>query len=186
MAGGLNIRIQSCRVASGFDQRGQGEGGGSLTDRLGKLPPDIFESPCRGLAMKAKGTGAREMRRESMLEPNPSSCWICGSQRARGTPTRQAGERPALQIPPRDGRSKAMIVADRSNRAPCNFRFRCTKAPLDAAVESEGPVVVPFRALADFRLPVNNGNSATVTPRGPARSRSPFDAERLSLQASVI
>jgi hypothetical protein len=59
------------------------------------LTEEMNQSPSRGLAMKAKGTGARELRQEDMPEPNPGSCWTCGSQRARGTPTRQEGERPS-------------------------------------------------------------------------------------------
>jgi len=141
MPGGLNNRIQS---SGAVIRVCRGKAHGAATAPV--VPcADLFGIPCRGMAMKAKGTWAREMPLEDMPEPNPSCCWISGSQREHVTSARfganrmtrlQAGGKPALQIPPRDGRSKATIVADRSNRAPCNFRLRAYKAPSGAAVRA--------------------------------------------------
>ena len=68
------------------------------------------------------------------------------------------------QITQSDGRSKAMVVADRSNRAPCNFHFRDTlKAPRAIEVEGRGRCSnpsVPADFHSNLAAPHRAGNLA--------------------------
>ena len=90
----------------------------------------------------------------------------------------QAGGKPApdSEITPRDGRSKAMVVADRSNRAPCKSELRVAPtAPRDGGAHSiESPVHIVPRApgLGDFPKKLcRHGHDLLVTGIRFQRSR---------------
>lgn len=98
--------FRSCRVASGFDQPGQGDGsdaGRQWVAPAGLPLPDQFTNAQRASNRDVSTGGSRAW--DKLCERSPSD---------------KAFDREAQH---RQGRSKAMVVADRSNRAPRQFRL---------------------------------------------------------------